>query len=150
MTRDTRVLLAIFLILLACLIGVAMFCSSRQSRKESGTRLLNLVRLSSHLRTGMSKRQVADLLGSPDCAQEGPVWVWVASPPASRTRSLPPWQEAIKSPALFVVFDDGRLATSILKTAESNPWEAYASLPGRSLEDALRLLGPRPHVVSAP
>jgi hypothetical protein len=115
-------------------------------RTAAGENRLRAVRaLSDDLRIGMSKSEVRAIIGCVDNPEKDDVWMWGCS--KSRVpRSGERWwyDDFFDNAALFMVFRDGRLVTPLLKSTESDPWDALRSFTGSSEREADVALGSRP------
>ncbi len=95
------------------LVGVVLFLARPQKPPDLAWGVLQ---------EGMSKQEVANLIGKPHNVDNDVVWMWLSMPPDEQQ----PFRNMFTAPGRFVLFDaEGKLATLAIKNVESHPWEAY-------------------------
>jgi hypothetical protein len=92
----------------------------------------------------MTKADVKAILGEPDNKDNEIVWMW-GETATSQTNT---WLDMSFEHGLFLLFQNGKVVTPLLKNTESNPWENLSSFTGCTKEKAEEILGPRPKIVN--
>lgn len=108
------------------------------------SRLMVLDTHSTKISKGMTKSEVKAVLGEPDNKDNEIVWMW-GETPGGQTNT---WLDMSFEDGLFLVFQNGKVVTPLLKNTESNPWESLSSFTGITKEEAEKILGPRPKIVT--
>ena len=151
LTKIMRLGLA-FVLLLGVRIAIGLLVPARTGPNarhpawEGTHRLAALDHVANHLKNGMSRWEVEQLLGKPVNSDTNYVWFWTVAPGVV-TNDFRWVDHYYGDDGRFLMFYHDKLISPLLKSTETTPWDYLMTTLHTNSAGVELILGPKPKIV---